>query len=439
MIELWEQYGYKTENALDHLIDPDFLPANKKEGSRFFSKKKGDGLCYRFWKEENQQQFRFQTSYYVGVDWIEEGKAIYVAPKQNNEECEINYLKMLINALHEEANTKHLDELFEVDFNKPFISINQSQDLLTPLLIYQYLKLLQAIVRKGLRKSYYKVDRNLNARVKGKVLINQTIKQNLVKSKITSTVCRFEEFGINSKENKVLKLAFEFSKSVLSAINTDFQKSSSSLCSYIEPAFQLVDSEVNILELKHVKPNPLFPEYERALKLAKIILRKYGYSISKTTENQILTPPFWIDMSKLFELYVYSKLRKTFSLPGEVIYHPTINGREPDFLIKSRDGECKMVIDAKYKPRYKDSSIDIDDLRQVSAYARMKGVYERLEKNNLNEVIDCLIIYSDQNNSSSEIDRISLKENPISNYVHFYKIGIQLPEANTDSIAIPEI
>lgn len=427
MIELWEQYGYKSENAQDHFIDPVFLPTLKNEGARFFTKKMENGLCFKFWKVENQEEFKFQTSYFVGVDWIEEGKAIYVAPKQNNGEVEINYLKMLIDAFQEEAHTKHLDELFEVDFDKPFISINQSQDLLTPLLIYQYLKLLKAIVRKGLRKSYYKVDRNLNARVKGKVLINQTIKQNLVKSKITSTVCRYEEFGINSIENKVLKKAFEFSKSVLSTINTDIKNGASSFCSYIAPAFQLVDSEVNILELKHIKPNPLFPEYEHALKLAKIILRKYGYSISKTTENRMETPPFWIDMSKLFELYVYSKLKKEFPLPGEVIYHPTINGLEPDFLIRSRDEEFKMVVDAKYKPRYNDSSIDVDDLRQVSGYARMKGVYERLEISDLTKVIDCLIIFSDQQISSTEIDRNKLKETPVSSYVQFYKTGISLP------------
>lgn len=428
MIELWEQYGYKAENALEHFINPSYLPAQKKEGTRFFNRKEDYGLCFKFWKVDNQEQFRFQTSYFVGVDWIEDGKSIYVAPKQNNGEREINYLKMLMDAFQEEVNTQHLDNLFEVDFDKPFISIEQSQDLLTPLLVYQYLKLLKAIVRKGLRKSYYKVDRNLNARVKGKVLINQTIKKNLVKSKTTSTVCRFEEFGINSLENKVLKKAFEFSKSVLSSINADFQNTSSLFCSFIEPAFQMVDSEVNILELKHIKPNPLFPEYEHALKLAKIILRKYGFSISKTTESRVETPPFWIDMSKLFELYVLSKLRHTFNLPEEIIYHPKINGLEPDFLIRSRDKEFIMVVDAKYKPRYKDGSIDIDDIRQVSAYARMKGVYERLGVSDYNKVIECLIIYSDQEISLTELDRDNLKENPISSYVHFYKTALSLPE-----------
>ena len=427
MIELWEQYGYKEENAMDHLIDPNFLPTYKNEGVRFFSKKKDDRICFKFWKVENQMQFRFQTSYFVGVDWIEEGKAIYVAPKQNKNDIEINYLKILMDALEEQADSKHLEELFDVDFEKPFIKINQSQDLLTPLLIYQYLKLLKAIVRKGLRKSYYKVDRNLNARVKGKVLINQTIKQNLVKSKIASTVCRFEEFGVNSVENKLLNKAFDFSKSVLSTLNSDFKKASSPICSYIDPAFQMVDSEVNILELKHIKPNPLFPEYEKALKLAKIILKKYGYSISKTTENNLETPPFWIDMSKLFELYVYSKLKKEFPKSGEVIYHPKVNGLEPDFLLKSDDGTLKMVIDAKYKPRYENNNISLDDIRQISGYARMELIYYHLGIIDRTKVISCLVIYSHQD-ASSILNKSEFKANREKNYVDFFKIGIRLPE-----------
>lgn len=431
MIEIWEQYGYKEKNIQDPLIDLDGISLIKTEGARYFSRKKENGLCFKYSKESGQEAYRFQTTYYVGVDWIEEGKkSIYVAPKQNNADIQIDYLKMIMDALEEESNTAHLDELFEIDFDKPFITINQSQDLLTPLLIYQYLNLLQKIVRKGLRKSYYKVDRNLNSRVKGKVLINQTIKQNLVKSKNTSTVCRYEEFGINSTENKVLKRAFEFSRSLLSTIHTDIKKSSTAICAFIDPAFELVDSKVNILDLKYIKPNPLFPEYEHALKLAKIILRKYGYTISKTTEKQIETPPFWIDMSKLFELYVYSKLKKEFPKNGEVIYHPKVNGLEPDFLLKSDDGTLKMVIDAKYKPRYENNNVSLEDIRQISGYARMVRVYDLLGQSDYSKIIKCLVVYSNQNINDTELTKHNLLLNKEKNYINFYKVGITLPVIN---------
>lgn len=427
MIELWEQYGYNEDNKHIESINLEFLPELKSEGEKFFPKKKEDGLCFKFWKATNQEHFRFQTSYFVGVDWIEEGKPIYVAPKQNNEVIEIDYLKMLMAALNEETNLAHLEELVEIDFEKPFITIKQSQDLLTPLLIYQYLKLLKKIVQKGLRKSYYKVDRNLNSKVKGKILINQTIKQNLVKSKNTYTVCRFEEYGVNSIENKLLKKAFEFSFSILSGLKGEFRNTSSSICSYINPGFEMVDSEVNILELKHIRPNPLFPEYEHALKLAKIILRKYGYAISKTTEDKIETPPFWIDMSKLFELYVHSKLKKEFTESGEIIYHPKIDRLESDFLLKSQDGAFKMVVDAKYKPRYENNKVSLEDIRQVSGYARMKGVYDCLGMLNKNEVIDCLIIYSSQSATSEDLIKSEFRTEE-QGYVRFYKVGIKLPQ-----------
>lgn len=427
MIKLCEQYGYKDIHQYV-LTDLSHLDDFAETGEKRFSKKKDDGLCFRFWKEKDNSQYHFQTSYYVGVDWLLEGKeAIYIEPKQNDEALQINYLKMLVEALEEESNSKHLDELFIIDFNKPFIEIEQSQDLLTPLLIYQYLSLLKKIVRKVLKKSYYKVERNLNARVKGKVLVNQTIKHNLVKSKNTSTFCSFDEFGVNSLENRALKKAFEFSKAILGELSFDGDQHANSLCSYINPAFQSIDSDVNILELKHIKPNALFPEYEQALKLAKIILRKYGYSISRTTEKQVETPPFWIDMSKLFELYVYSKLKQEFPLPDEVIYHPTVNRLELDYLVKSKDGQFKMVVDAKYKPRYENNNVLIDDIRQVSGYARLNKVYDILQEDDKSKVIECLIIFSSQN-TSNDLKKEILRSVPESNYVDFYKIGIKLPE-----------
>ncbi len=51
-----------------------------------------------------------------------------------------------------------------------------------------------------------------------------------------------------------------------------------------------------------------------------------------------------------------------------------------------------MVIDAKYKPVYEDSRV-IDDIRQISGYARLEKVYQKLGLDGSNELIDCLIIY----------------------------------------------
>lgn len=49
----------------------------------------------------------------------------------------------------------------------------------------------------------------------------------------------------------------------------------------------------------------IFQDYEKALELAKMILQRYSYNLNNIqNQDTIITPPYWIDMSKLFKLYV---------------------------------------------------------------------------------------------------------------------------------------
>ena len=82
---------------------------------------------------------------------------------------------MLFSCLKHPEVAQNTEGLFEIKFENPFIEIEQKQDLLTPLLVVQFLQVVKSIVRKGLKKSYYKVERNLNARVKGKVLVAENV------------------------------------------------------------------------------------------------------------------------------------------------------------------------------------------------------------------------------------------------------------------------
>ena len=290
--------------------------------------------------------------------------------------------------------------------------------------------MLKKIVQKGLKKSYYPVTENLNAKVKGKILVGETIRKNHFKSKMFSSYCQYNEFGINSLENKILKKALLFSVSAVQNIVGVDKSSISNLINYVNPAFSNVESNVNVRMIKNTKSNALYNEYDVAIKLAKVILKKYGYNISNTKAKLVKTPPFWIDMSKLFELYVYAKLKERFKEYNEVTYHKTFNYLEPDFIVNSKDGLTKMVVDAKYKPRYKDNNISTDDIRQISGYARLKKVYKFLGydfTSSINSVIDCLVIYSHQNSKRQDFmeENFKLIEEP--EYNKFYKIDIQLP------------
>lgn len=375
-----------------------------------------------------------ETIYFIGVDWLTNEQPIYIEPKLNDKAANTNYLQMLISALQHPELAEHTSKLYDINFEKETIAIEQEQDLLTPLLVIHFLSIVKEIVRKGLKKSYYKVENNLFGRIKGKVMVGQTIKQNHFKNKPLNTYCNYDEFGLNGLENRLLKKALVFVQRYLQSIkNLEAGKYAEQTFGYIMPAFDFISDEANINDIKHTKTNAFYKEYKDALHLAKLILKRFGYNINNTQEDTIQTPPFWIDMSKLFELYVLGLLKDRFG--DKVSYHDYIKGNELDYLLNcTENGKVyKMVIDAKYKKKYKNSGMagyDIEDIRQVSGYARLKKVQKHLfDDLEANKLVDCLIIYPNQEIKrdtliGEDLFRQQLEPN---DFAGFFKISVSLP------------
>lgn len=377
--------------------------------------------------------FQFETSYFVGAQWLIKDKLpLLVHPKFNKSKddetlIEIDYIKLMVEALQPSENAEHLKDLLCIDFKQNRLKVEQKDDLLSPLLIIQYLHLLKRIVKKGLKNSYYRKQSNLQSRVRGKILVSKTLKQNHAQQKMLNTYCAYDEFGLDHQENRLLKKALHFALNYLDPLKkteSDFSEIDQ-MVRFIKPAFQKVSEEINVDTIKHFRPNPMFKEYSEALKLAQLILKRFGYNISSTSETKIDTPPFWIDMSKLFELYVLSLLRKMFPEKRDLLYQPNISNLFPDYLLNSANNNLQMIIDAKYK-NYSGSSINISDIRQISGYSRLEGVYKTFDRDlNDNTNIDCLFIfpYLDSDNEIS-----NLKRNPLPNYRNIYTLGVSLPK-----------
>lgn len=417
---------YKLFSSFEHYsgkVDIE-LPFSNADAYHYdFFKRRGGQNCYTIRRDGDGHCCTL--SYFVGVDWIVPNKAaIYVAPKLDKSYWQTDYLKMLFTALKHPDVSRHTNELFEIKFDEPYIEISQQQDLLTPLLITHFLRTTQQIVRKGLKKSYYTVSQNLHGKVKGKVMVGQTIKSNTLKNKTLHTFCSYDEFGVNGLENRVLKKALMFVQCYLPSLNLAYPTSHiSELLSYIMPAFGSVNGDADLQEIKHTHTNSFYKEYTEALSLARLILKRFGYNIANADQSQsVKTPPFWIDMSKLFELYVLGMLNDRFSDVKYISYQFGTRGNKLDFLLNSK--EYKMVVDAKYKTKY-ENGLDHLDIRQVSGYARLRKVYDTL---NVQEgrLIDCLIVYPDQENGLDELPS-DLTSSPINQYVGMYKVGVRLP------------
>lgn len=385
-------------------------------------------------KRTNEEEVCLQAGYYVGALWlVKHHKFIYIEPKMNKKQiaegspaqeeewAEIDYLKMLFSITG--LDPKDTQDLIKIYWDEPPITIEQQKDTLTPFLMVQFLLLLKRIVRKGLKKSYYTVEENLNSRIKGKIQLAKHLKQNVFKNKLTAHVCRYQEFGMDNLENRFLKKVLQFIISFKNTHPNYFAGNDKSICkliTYCSPDFELISEEINIENLKKLTPNTFFKEYKEAIRIGQHILKRFSYNITETTQQKVTILPFWIDMPKLFELYVYKKLQEQFGGRGEVLYHFIADYTELDFLLDTP--KYKMVIDAKYKPIYEDSRV-IDDIRQVSGYARLTKVYEKLGLENSNELIDCLIIYP----SLDEDTNFNLKDKKIDGYRNIYKLSVSIP------------
>lgn len=391
----------------------------------------------RFHIKRDGETWLGSASYFVCVDWIDKTNnvAIHVQPKELLDGEETDVLSMLFDVSKNPKNLNYLKTLYDVHFNEQQIEIDHEKDLLTPFMIVQFLQILKRIVRKGLKKSYYSVTKNLESRIKGKILINQTIKTNILKNRFTKNICCYDEFGLDSVENRILKKALMFSQRVIYAShlpnNSDIVIKE--LVNYLTPAFEKVSSNINTDKIKLFKPNPLYKEYEQALRLAQLILKRFSYNIAQAGEQRAV-PPFWIDMSKLFELYVLGILRNVFN-EREIKYQEIFSligkdreNQRPDFLITANSG---IIIDAKYKTYDNEGKIkiNIDDIRQICGYVKLKKLREQL---NNKENIECLLVYVDQRNDVYIHDIASFNKEKIldCDFENLYTMGIRIP-ANT--------
>lgn len=398
-----------------------------------FSAKRGrdeHALCLMI--KRTGEIIKATSSYYIGLDWLKEKElAIQVNPKMNDG-FEIDYVRMLNDALCEYENYDHLKDLLTIHFKKPSIKVNQKKDLLSIFLITEYITVLQRIVKKGLMKSFYDIEENLKNKIRGRILIERNILHNLTKGRITDNVCRYQVYDIDSPENRILKKALYFCIKQLEIYKHAIDTSNlEKKIRFIKPYFTNVGDEVSIKTIKTYKGNPVFQEYNRAIEFAQLILRRYSYDISIVGKTVIETPPFWIDMSKLFELYIFHHLRKVFTGKKEVQYHVRAHYQELDYLINPEKWPEPYIIDAKYKPRYKQSGgITKDDAREVAGYARLRSIYQKLGLDeNKSLPIKCLIIYPDQDQeeklSFSRLQEPTFDE--VDGYVRMYKLGIRLP------------
>ena len=372
----------------------------------------------------------YYASYKIGAEWIDDEEAIVVTAKRGMEN--IDFLSMFMTCFSSNLAIESFSEIYSINISQSPIEAPTLKGVLSPLIVLHFLGVVSRI--KALKKGYVNHCENLK-KIKGRVHILKNERSNIALRRYDRIYCDYDEYSLDIPENRLLKKALLYSKRFVIkrgekhlSYNTIKQMLSRSLA-----LFENVSSNVEIKDIQQIKCHKLFKEYSEAIRLAKLVLSNFDYSINKVGDTNAKVIPFTLDMSLLYEHYVYGLLSKAYK--DRISYQFKGNTGYPDFLYRSE--EFKAILDTKYIPKYKnDSILDTYVVRQLSGYSRDIPILRYLGYHDIDEEspipsIPCVIIYP-ENSGHGENPFLNkplsdLCTNKVYGLSQFYKISIPIP------------
>ena len=391
------------------------LPVSKKED-------KYDRLELVEWcKRTDFLPEAYYASYKIGAEWIDEQESLIVTTKHKMEQ--IDFVRMFMTCFTSDLSLASFSTIYEIYIDKPSIKAPALQSVVSPLLVLHFLGVVSRI--KELKKGYVSRSENLK-KVKGRISILKNERQNIAIRRYDRVFCEYDEYSADIPENRLIKKALLFSQRLLQGLNERSAAVAKLRLNKSLALFSEVSDKVEIKQVKRLRAHKLFTNYNEAIRLAKLILRLFDYNISKVGSHEGKVVPFWLDMSLLYEHYVYGLLHEAYR--ERITYQFKGKTGFPDFLYKSK--EYKAILDTKYIPKYEEKSLDKDVVRQLSGYGRDLRILTHFEYKDVSP-IPCIIIYPKEgkrkNNPFLGNNLRMLCGKSLKGLLEFYKIEVSLP------------
>ncbi|WP_304948927.1 McrC family protein [Streptococcus sinensis] len=319
---------------------------------------------------------------YVGVINIDNKVQIEILPKidindendnDNNNELRKLFLKML----------SSLKEFKGKSFKNA--RLNDSKLPIYEVFIQMYLDEVQELLKKGLKSDYLTIEGNLTF-FKGKFLINQHLKHNIVRK--DRFFMAYDEFHINRPENRLIKTT------LLELNKISSNGKNQLLAKRLLTEFEMVNQSTNIdKDFSLVKKDRNAQFYQNLIHWSEVFLKNKSFSTFQGTQsvNALLFP-----MEKIFEAYIAKQLKtkcseelktksskelktkcskwkvETQKRSKYLFDVPKKFGLKPDIYM-SQEGKKSFVLDTKWKKLIEDKSknygISQSDMYQMYAYA----------------------------------------------------------------------
>lgn len=387
----------------------------------------------RWDKPMDNSPWGYYASYMIGAEWIDEKEALVVTTKRGMEK--IDFLTMFTTCFTSDLSVEAFSEIYNIDCEAPTIYAPSLKGVLSPLIVLHFLGVVSRI--RSLKKGYVHYSENLK-KVKGHIKVMKNERKNIAVKRFDRVFCDYDEYTTDIPENRLIKKALLFSKQILRPVIENHQSGTKVNIMLLRAftMFENVSEDVQIREVRRIKGHKLFSEYNEAVRLAKLILQRYDYSISKTSKEEEYVSPFTLDMSLLYEHYVYGLLREAYG--NRILYQCEGETGFPDFLYCSSG--FRAILDTKYIPKYETASLDNYVIRQLSGYSRDLPILKKLGYKDIDEDspipnVPCIIIYpkdgDDVKNPFKNRELKDLCKTPVRKLARFYKICIPLPVMNS--------
>ncbi|WP_096200030.1 5-methylcytosine restriction system specificity protein McrC [Bacillus sp. FJAT-45350] len=304
------------------------------------------------------------------------------------------------NQADKEIESLEMNELFYFYENESPIKVDadiaKESSILTTTL---FLSMLKELCRKPLMGRMIKKEENLVGKVKGKILFNKHIRQNLVKGRNDRIYCKYLHYSEDIVENQFLKAALlkakrfitQYFNENIESTNTNYNKT----IAYCTKVLGHISStKISGSECDNLKFNGCYANYKKVIKLAKMVLNEVSIDTNGKVSITNYIIPYAVSMEKLFEMYVRAYLKKNGfasyktkdSEPLQLfkyddkksIFEGTEKGMadyiggpiKPDIVVKNIKTDEVIVFDVKYKD-FKNKRYAREDRLQLLAYALM--------------------------------------------------------------------
>ncbi len=326
----------------------------------------------------------YRLSHFVGAVWLRKpeaekpGVVLAVQPKIRDLDAVRMFVEIATSPDYGQETSS--DALFGCEPTQPAIEGVTLPDV-TLLQVAVYLRALSQFCQRDLRQDFTRTRESLVGRVKGRILISANIRQNTVRGRADRVVCEFTRMTLDTPANRILKAALVCCARYL-CIGPTLPPPLDWLRQCDAALAEVSDVTITDADFRGIVYSGLMQRYRRVHGLARMILKRLSTDANgQIPEQPSRTAPFYLNMWRLFEVYVGVKLAKTgkyFKSQTQCSLPFMVNGRQvgaiqfrPDYYSLEDEG---IVVDAKYKFIIDSSIPEEESLIKLSGLLFANGV-----------------------------------------------------------------